>query len=178
MESPRATANDAAALRVECALNIAVSIPAVFRKFLIQRPTVFPVTGPNGAIMPIKSIPSLFDGLLIPVRSTYDRRVATGHTSESGQAGSVNDCNGPFRCAFRGFDRANWTEFSENLTDENGIEASSDTRSRVAKASKVANFPTNADIRSALLSPAEVMKLRTILGSHVTLYLGLGGLRL
>lgn len=58
------------------------------------------------------------------------------------------------------------------------METSSDTLRGVAKANKVANFPTNTDIGSALLSPKEAIKLRTRLGSHVTLYLGLGGLRL
>jgi hypothetical protein len=56
------------------------------------------------------------------------------------------------------------------------MEASSDTLSRVANENKVANFPTSMDIGSALFSPEEVMKLRTRLGSHITLYLGLGGL--
>lgn len=81
---------------------------------------------------------------------------------------SENDCKGPFHCAFRGFDRANLTEFSENFTDENGMEASSDTLSRVAKANKVANFPTSAAIGSAQLSPTEVLKSKTRVGSHVT----------
>lgn len=43
--------------------------------------------------------------------------------------------------------------------------ASSDTLNSVTKANKVVNFPIKTDIESVMLSPTEVMKLRTWLGS-------------
>jgi hypothetical protein len=76
---------------------------------------------------------------------------------ESGNAGSVTVCNGPLRCALRGFDKENLTAFSASITDAKVTEASSDTLSRVARARRVTNFPDNVGRgRNSLLPNVDI----------------------
>jgi hypothetical protein len=70
IEQPLAAAFDEATLRVECAPKVLVLTPAPFRHALIQRLTVFDVTGLCGAIVTINNL-SEFDGeRRLPVRCT------------------------------------------------------------------------------------------------------------
>ena len=173
-----AKAFEAAAPRVEWALNTVVSTPAAVREERIHPLIVFALTFLWGEISEMNRELMFMSLWWVDVRSTYALTASTGQHVTSWRPGIIIYCNGPLCCAFLGLSKENETPLTEKLTEIRLIEASSETLRREAKASKTAVLWVKAEIEINWLSPNADRYLMTVSGSHAELYLGRGGLRL